>query len=137
MSTPTSLASIRLIAADVSATVAFYELVTGLPAVWGTPDFAEIRTPQGTLAIAAEATLAFFGPGVAQPAANRSIIVEFLVEDADAQFRRLRNDLPEIVQEPTTMPWGNRSVLFRDPEGHLVNLFTPQSQEAKARFGLS
>jgi hypothetical protein len=26
---------------------------------------------------------------------------------------------------PTTMPWGNRSLLIRDPDGNLVNLFTP------------
>ena len=23
------------------------------------------------------------------------------------------------------MPWGNRSILFRDPDGNLVNFFTP------------
>jgi hypothetical protein len=38
------------------------------------------------------------------------------------------------VQEPTTMPWGNRSILFRDPDGNLVNLFTPVSEEAIAKF---
>ncbi|WP_331460662.1 VOC family protein [Arthrobacter sp. zg-Y750] len=26
--------------------------------------------------------------------------------------------------EPATMPWGNRSTLFRDPDGNLVNLFS-------------
>jgi hypothetical protein len=31
------------------------------------------------------------------------------------------------VLEPTTMPWGNRSLLFRDPDGNLVNLFTRPS----------
>jgi hypothetical protein len=38
------------------------------------------------------------------------------------------------VQEPTTMPWGNRSILFRDPDGNLVNLFTPVSPEALQRL---
>jgi hypothetical protein len=32
------------------------------------------------------------------------------------------------------MPWGNRSVLFRDPDGNLVNLFTPATEEAIQRF---
>ena len=32
------------------------------------------------------------------------------------------------------MPWGNRSILFRDPDGNLVNLFTPASAEAIQRF---
>ncbi|WP_432395343.1 VOC family protein [Pseudarthrobacter sp. L19] len=26
--------------------------------------------------------------------------------------------------EPTTMRWGNRSTLFRDPDGNLINLFS-------------
>jgi len=40
------------------------------------------------------------------------------------------------VLEPTDMPWGNRSVILRDPDGGLVNLFTPVTPEAKAKYGL-
>jgi hypothetical protein len=43
------------------------------------------------------------------------------------------NPLPTI-QEPTTMPWGNRSLLFRDPDGNLVNFFTPVTPEAIKKF---
>ena len=32
------------------------------------------------------------------------------------------------------MPWGNRSVLFRDPDGNLVNFFTPLRADAVNRF---
>ncbi len=32
------------------------------------------------------------------------------------------------------MPWGNRSLLFRDPDGNTVNFFTPVSPEAIANF---
>jgi hypothetical protein len=39
-----------------------------------------------------------------------------------------------LVQEPTTMPWGNRSLLFRDPDGTLINFFTPISAEAIRKF---
>jgi hypothetical protein len=39
-----------------------------------------------------------------------------------------------LVQEPTTMPWGNRSLLFRDPDGTLVNFFTPIRAEAIKKF---
>jgi hypothetical protein len=41
----------------------------------------------------------------------------------------------EFVNAPTTMPWGNRSLLFRDPDGNLVNFFTPVPPDAKAEFG--
>ncbi len=77
-----------------------------------------------------------FGTGSAEPAANRSAILEFLVDDVDAEWERLREDLNEVVTEPTTMPWGNRAVLFRDPDGNLVNLFTPASNGAREKFGL-
>jgi hypothetical protein len=34
------------------------------------------------------------------------------------------------------MPWGNRSLLFRDPDGNLINFFTPTTDAARARFGM-
>jgi hypothetical protein len=32
------------------------------------------------------------------------------------------------------MPWGNRSLLFRDPDGNLVNYFTPVTPQAIKKF---
>lgn len=128
--------STRLITADVNRLVGFYELVTGIPAVWGNELFAEIPTPVGTLAIGSDKTVPLFGAGSAEPAANRSAILEFLVDDVDAEYRRLGEHLDTVVTEPTTMPWGNRALLFRDPDGNLVNLFTPVSEQARAKFGL-
>jgi predicted enzyme related to lactoylglutathione lyase len=127
--------STRLITADVTRLVRFYELVTGVAAVWGNELFAEIPTGIGTLAIGSDKTVPLFGAGSAEPAANRSAILEFIVDDVDADFQRLREHLGEIVTEPTTMPWGNRALLFRDPDGNLVNLFTPVTDEARAKFG--
>ncbi|WP_179471827.1 VOC family protein [Mycolicibacterium vinylchloridicum] len=129
--------STRLITADVTRLVGFYELVTGVAAVWGNELFAEIPTAIGTLAIGSDKTVPLFGAGSAEPAANRSAILEFIVDDVDADFQRLREHLEEIVTEPTTMPWGNRALLFRDPDGNLVNLFTPVTDEARAKFGLA
>jgi predicted enzyme related to lactoylglutathione lyase len=126
--------STRIITADVNRLVDFYEMVTGSSAVWGNELFAEIPTPIGTLAIGSDKTVPLFGAGSAEPAANRSAIVEFLVEDVDAEFERLRDRVAEVVAEPTTMPWGNRALLFRDPDGNLVNLFTPVTEAARAKF---
>jgi hypothetical protein len=39
-----------------------------------------------------------------------------------------------VVTMPTTMPWGNRALLIRDPDGNLVNLFTPVTPQARAKF---
>jgi predicted enzyme related to lactoylglutathione lyase len=129
-----ALVSIRIITDDVARLAAFYERVTGTPVEWSTPDFAELRTPAGTLAIGSTRTVALFGAGSARPADNHTAIVEFLVDDVDAEYQRIRQFPTEFVNEPTTMPWGNRSLLFRDPDGNLVNLFTPVTPEAEARI---
>ena len=34
------------------------------------------------------------------------------------------------------MPWGNRAPPFRDPDGNLVNFFTPVTDDARAKFGV-
>ena len=105
------------------------------PARWSTPDFAEVETPAGTLAIGSTRTVPLFAPGSARPADNHTAIIEFLVDDVDAEYERIRQITTEFVNEPTTMPWGNRSLLFRDPDGNLVNFFTPVTSEARAKFG--
>lgn len=128
--------STRIITADVHRLVDFYEMVTEASAVWGNELFAEIPTPIGTLAIGSDKTVPLFGDGSAEPEANRSVIVEFMVEDVDAEYERLRGRVPKVVTEPTTMPWGNRALLFRDPDGNLVNLFTPVTEDARHKFGL-
>lgn len=129
------LLSVRLITDDVVRLATFYEHVTGARAHFSTPDFAEVATPVGTVAIGSTRTVALFGEGSARAADNRTAIVEFLVADVDAEAVRLRGVLDDAVAEPVTMPWGNRSLLLRDPDGTLVNLFTPVSAEAVARFG--
>jgi predicted enzyme related to lactoylglutathione lyase len=126
-------ASTRLIARDIRALVGFYEKVTGQKAEWLAPVFAEIVTPAATLAFGAAETVALFKEGSAEPASNRTAIVEFQVEDVEAEFARLKNDM-EVVHEPKTMPWGNRAAQFRDPEGTLVLLYTPMTDAAKQRF---
>jgi catechol 2,3-dioxygenase-like lactoylglutathione lyase family enzyme len=127
--------SIRIITADVQRLVQFYEQITGLPVTRYTEDFAELVTPGCTLAIGSTRTLRLFGGDVARPADNHTAIIEFRVGDVDKEFNRLSGALKEaIVQEPTTMPWGNRSLLFRDPDGNLVNFFTPVTAEAIKKF---
>jgi len=126
--------STRVITDDIKRLVQFYEEVTGLSSTWYTDDFAEIITPSCTLAIASKRTMEMFGGGAARPADNHSAIIEFRVDDVDKQFEKLQNAISDVVQRPTTQPWGNRSLLFRDPDGNLINFFTPVSAEAIAKF---
>jgi len=119
------LVSIRVITGDVNRLVGFYEKVTGAAAVWGNEDFAELRTARGTLAIGSTRTVPLFAPGSARPADNHTAIIEFRVDDVDALYATLKDTVADFVTVPTTMPWGNRALLLRDPDGNLVNFFTP------------
>ncbi|MGN8048905.1 VOC family protein [Curtobacterium sp. 22159] len=117
-------ASIRIITDDLDGMVSFYERVTGTSARRPAPVFAEIVTGGAVLALGTPATVAMLGDGAPVPRSNGSVVVEFLVDDVDAAFERLRDGLHDVVLPPATMPWGNRSTLFRDPDGNLVNLFS-------------
>jgi catechol 2,3-dioxygenase-like lactoylglutathione lyase family enzyme len=131
-----NLVSIRIITTDVKKLVAFYAEITGLAAVQFTEDFAELQTKWATLAIGSTRTLQFFGGDeVAAAAQNKTAIIEFITKDVDAEYGRLLHFLePYLIQKPTTMPWGNRSLLLRDPDGNLVNFFTPVSVDAIKKF---
>ena len=127
--------SIRIITADIKRLTRFYEQITGIAVTMYTEDFGELKTPSCTLAIASTRTLQLFGGDVARPADNHTAILEFRVGDVDAEYRKLADMIGDsVVQKPATMPWGNRSLLFRDPDGNLVNFFTPVSAEAINRL---
>lgn len=128
------LASIRIITDDLDGMVAFYETVTGITADRPAPPFAELISPSGTLAIGHSQTVAMFSEGAARPADNHSVIIEWQVDDVDAEFARLHESVKDWVQTPTTMPWGNRSAMLRDPDGNLINLYAPVTDEATQRF---
>ncbi len=114
----------------------FYEQVTEIPVVQYTPDFAELQTKTATLAIGSTQTLQFFGGAVIHATStNRNVFIEFMVDDVEKEYERLADLLqPYLIQKPTIMPWGNQSLLFRDPDGNLVNLFTPVTQQAIAKL---
>ncbi|HEY6790400.1 MAG TPA: VOC family protein [Trebonia sp.] len=126
--------SIRIITDDVTRLTGFYERATGVQANWAGEDFAELRTPSATLAIGSTRTVPLFAPGAARPADNNTVIIEFLVDDVDGVHQNLTDFVEDFVNEPTTMPWGNRSLLFRDPDGNLVNFFTPVTPAAIEKF---
>ena len=126
--------SIRIITADIKRLARFYEQITGISVTMYSEDFGELKTPACTLAIGSTRTLRLFGGDVARPADNHTAIIEFRVDNVDHEYERLKKVCSEFVQEPTTMPWGNRSLLFRDLDGNLINFFTPVSAEAIKKF---
>jgi uncharacterized glyoxalase superfamily protein PhnB len=63
-------------------------------------------------------------PPAAEPGRRDDIILDFLTDDADAEYERIAALGVGWVMPPATQPWGNRSMMFRDPAGLLVNVFS-------------
>lgn len=117
-------ASVRVVTPDIERLVEFYQRLSGIEAVRLADGFAEMRFESLTLAISSEHLIRLFNVGAATAAANQSAILEFEVDDVDAVFERMKASGTNIVMPTTLMPWGNRSLLLRDPDGNLVNLFS-------------
>jgi catechol 2,3-dioxygenase-like lactoylglutathione lyase family enzyme len=46
----------------------------------------------------------------------------FKADDLDTTFEKIRASGAEVLQEPTSQPWGARDCAFRDPAGNLVRI---------------
>lgn len=113
----------HIVTADVPRLARFYEAVFGEQPT-GSEEYVVFRERGLELAICSQCAADIHACGATTPAENRSIILDFEVDDVDAERRRLAGVVPHFVLEPVTMPWGSRSMLFRDPDGNLINFFT-------------
>jgi len=124
-----TLSMAHIVTEDVPKLAQFYEALLEAPAI-GSEEYVAIRTRGATLAICSQCAFDVYGlygageTSMASPGSNRSVILDFEVDDVDAHRRRLDLVVGAFVVEPTTQPWGNRSMLFRDPDGNLINFFT-------------
>lgn len=119
------LAYARIVTRDVPSLTRFYREVTGITPKVLNEGYVEFPTAGTTLAISSQRTMELHGAGATTPASNRSTVLDFHVDDVDVERARLRGTIREFVLEPTNQPWGNRSMLFRDPDGNLINFFAP------------
>ena len=117
-------ASVRVVTAQFDALVHFYATLTQIAPTQLAPGFAEIRLEGCTLAISSEEIINRVNGGAIVPRSNRSLMIELMVDDVEAVRTRIADGTAEIVQPPTTMPWGNVSMLLRDPDGAIVNVFS-------------
>jgi predicted enzyme related to lactoylglutathione lyase len=62
--------------------------------------------------------------GSPKEVAAGEVILDFAANDIDAEFRRIEALGVHWVMRPTLQPWGRRSMMFRDPEEHLINVFS-------------
>lgn len=67
---------------------------------------------------------------------GQSFELAFNVENSEALdelFAELVAKGARPVQEPATMPWGQRTAFFADPDGNIHELFTEQENEGQIR----
>jgi catechol 2,3-dioxygenase-like lactoylglutathione lyase family enzyme len=117
-----------VITTNVQRLIDFYEPILQQKAKRPSPDYAEFPTSVGVLAIFSEQAQDNYIPGSAKAAENHGLVLEFQVSRVDAEYRRLQTLVKVWVKPPTTQPWGTRSIYFRDPDGNLVDFFTPPSK---------
>jgi predicted enzyme related to lactoylglutathione lyase len=126
------LVQARLVTDDVAGLAAFYaglvraevplnEYYVEVPAGPMTVGFSKRRFTEYCAAAAA-------CPGPARPL--REVVLDFLVADVDAEYPRIAALGVGWVLPPTTQPWGSRSMVFSDPEGNLVNVFSRPGGQA-------
>jgi catechol 2,3-dioxygenase-like lactoylglutathione lyase family enzyme len=89
-------------------------------------EYVEFPTAGAILSLYKQESLDQTVPGAMQAQANKSLMLEFEVADVDREYARLQQSKLAIdwVMAPTTFPWGNRSIYFRDPEGNMINLYS-------------
>jgi predicted enzyme related to lactoylglutathione lyase len=117
------LAQCRIVTNDVEALAGFYADLVNVDV---TLNEYYVEVPAGPASIGfSRRRFAGFPAGEARPACpSGQIILDFLTDDADAQYPRIAAMGVEWIMLPKTQPWGSRSMIFRDPEGHLVNVFS-------------
>lgn len=130
----------RIVTTDVPALTKFYRDITGITPKILSEAYVEFQAAGASLAISSQNTMDAYGARSTSPASNRSVVFDFQVEDVDSEYTRLRALIGDFVLKPTNQPWGNRSMLFRDPDGNLINFFTPigriRREQASSKRGV-
>ena len=138
------LVQCRIVTDDVAGLAGFYAALLGAPAAlneyyveiqagpasvgFSRRRFTEADAPACGRASGGQASGGQASGGCASGAwasgRRDGIILDFVVEDVDAEYARIASLSVDWVMLPTTQPWGNRSMIFRDPAGNLVNVFS-------------
>jgi|SRR5580658_7114012 uncharacterized glyoxalase superfamily protein PhnB len=120
-----TLKQTRLVTIDVARLAQFYENVSQSKAEVLNRSYVQFQNEACKgLAIVELASTRAYGEDVAESGANRSVILDFEVDNVDAEYERLQESVSDWVTPPKVMPWGARAIVFRDPDGNLVNMYS-------------
>jgi len=112
-----TLKQTRLVTTDVAKLTRFYENVSQSKAEVLNSSFVQFQNEACKgLAIVELAATRAYGEDVVESGANRSVILDFEVDNVDAEYERLQATVSDWVMAPNVMPWGARAIVFRDPD---------------------
>ena len=72
--------------------------------------------------IAEETMLTIYNDNSVKNNNNQNMCLAFTVEDVDKEYNRLLNLGADIIEIPTTRPWGTRNMSFHDPDRNVIYL---------------
>ena len=116
----------RLVTRDVQALAGFYAQLVGAPVTLN-DYYVEVPTGAASIGFSRRRFTEYSEEEAAASARTSSageFVLDFLVDDIDPHYARIDALSVTWVTAPTTQPWGARSMVFRDPEGHLVNVYS-------------
>ena len=120
------LVQCRIVTDDVQRLAAFYATLVRAPVVLN--DYY-VEVPAGAISVGfSRRRFTEYRQARAACAGRQSpaeIILDFKVSDVDTEYQRVAGLGVDWVAPPTTQPWGNRTMIFTDPEGTLINVFSP------------
>jgi len=126
------LDNVRLLVTKFDETYAFYKDTLGLRPTWGKPgdNYASFALPGGEqIALFRKALMAEALGTAARPSTRGeqdTAALIFSVDDVDAACAALRGRGVTFVGEPKDQEtWGIRAAQFRDPDGNVIELFSP------------
>jgi predicted enzyme related to lactoylglutathione lyase len=117
----------RIVTDDVERLAGFYASLLGVPVALN-EYYVEVQAGPASVGFSRRRFTEYRDDSQEAAGGGRQrrdqVILDFLVDDVDAEYPRVAALGVDWVMPPTTQPWGNRSMIFRDPGGNLVNVFS-------------
>jgi catechol 2,3-dioxygenase-like lactoylglutathione lyase family enzyme len=114
--------AISLNVANVDSSAGFLREHFGFQTEISQPGFVSLtREDVGFNVVFLEVGLPTFRPASHAGAAGAGLLLVFVVDDIDAEWQRLRNQVP-VAAPIETEPWGERYFQVLDPNGIVIQL---------------
>jgi uncharacterized glyoxalase superfamily protein PhnB len=120
----------RLVTDDVARLARFYAALVGTDVVEN-DYYVEVPTAAQRIGVSRVRFSDLKGGACGPPDGVRrgAVILDFAAADVDAEYERIGPMGVEWLMTPTLQPWGRRSMMLCDPEGHLVSIFENKEED--------